>query len=71
VILHFCARDPYPILDVRALWSVSAKPPAHVDYPFWAEYTRFTRMLAARAGVSLRVLDRALWQYSKENQHGA
>jgi len=68
VILHFCARDPFPILDVRALWSVSAAVPSQVDFPFWAEYTRFTRRLAARAGVGMRVLDCALWQYSKENQ---
>jgi hypothetical protein len=71
VILHFCARDPYPILDVRAVWSVSAAVPARVDYPFWAGYTRFTRDLAVRAGVSMRDLDRALWQYSKEHQRDA
>ena len=25
VILHFCSRDPYPILDVRALWSLGVE----------------------------------------------
>lgn len=71
VILHFCARDPYPILDFRALWSLSAAVTAPYDYALWAAYTSFTRALAARAKVSLRILDRALWQYSKENQPSA
>jgi hypothetical protein len=68
VILHFCAREPYPILDVRALWSLSMPAALPYDYPLWAEYTKVSRQLAARAGVSLRELDRALWLYSKENQ---
>jgi len=25
VILHFCHRDPYPILDYRALWSLGVE----------------------------------------------
>jgi len=29
VILHLFHRDPYPILDYRALWSVSLKYPAN------------------------------------------
>jgi hypothetical protein len=66
VILHFCARDPYPVLDVRALWSLSVPTVPRYDYALWAEYTRFSRELATRAGVSLRQLDRALWQYSTE-----
>ena len=68
VILHFCGAQGYPILDVRALWSVSAMPPSKVDHEFWSRYVRYTRQLAARAGVTMRTLDRALWQYSKENQ---
>jgi hypothetical protein len=38
------------------------------EFSFWWEYTQFCRKLAAEAGVSMRTLDRALWQYSKENQ---
>jgi hypothetical protein len=42
-------------------------PPA-IDFPVWMEYTRFLRGVAADAGVSMRTLDRALWQYSKVKQ---
>ena len=69
VMLHFCAKTPYPILDYRALWSLSCAVAPH-DYRFalWEAYCTFTIHLADNAGVSMRTLDRALWQYSKENQ---
>lgn len=68
VILHFCHRDPYPILDFRAVWSLGAEVPSDWSFSFWAGYTEFCRGLAQRAGVSMRTLDQALWQYSKETQ---
>lgn len=68
VILHFCHNDNYPILDYRALWSLRVHPVPSYNYDLWAEYTRTTRELAAEAGVDMRILDRALWQYSKERQ---
>lgn len=69
VLLHFCDARPYPILDYRALWSSGeAKPPSYT-VEFWLAYTAFTRSVAAASGHSMRDLDRALWQYSKENQH--
>jgi hypothetical protein len=68
VMLHFCHRDPHPILDFRALWSVSTPIPSGYDNAFWEEYTHFTRSLASRCGVTMRVLDRALWKYSERNQ---
>lgn len=68
VILHFCARQPYPILDVRALWSLGCTKTPRPDFPFWFEWTAFSRDLAQKAGVSMRTLDRALWQYSRERQ---
>jgi hypothetical protein len=68
VILHFCDERPYPILDVRALWSVGIRrPPAHTFALWWA-YTRFLRGVSERTGLSMRLVDRALWQYSKERQ---
>lgn len=70
VILHFCHDDDYPILDYRALWSLRVHPVPRYKYDLWAEYTRVTRKLAAEAGVGMRTLDRALWQYSKEKQRG-
>jgi hypothetical protein len=66
VILHFFHRDQYPILDIRALWSLHCNMPGQYDFAFWNSYTKFCRSLAHKAGVSMRTLDRALWQYSKE-----
>jgi hypothetical protein len=69
VILHWCHPDRYPILDYRALWSLGVDPlPAYYDFPFWWAYTEYCRELAGGAGLSMRKLDQALWQYSKEKQ---
>lgn len=68
VILHFCDRRPYPILDVRALWSLGYDKPPRYTTEFWLAYVAYTRTLVARLGVDMRTLDRALWQYSKESQ---
>lgn len=68
VILHFFHREPYPIIDFRAVWSVHGNVPSQYHFEYWWKYTRFCRDVAQQAHVSLRTLDRALWQYSKENQ---
>lgn len=71
VILHLCDRAPYPILDVRALWSVGISPPPSYSFAFWWSYTEFVRSIARRSGCTMRDVDRALWQYSMERQNGA
>ena len=68
VLLHLFHGDPYPILDFRALWSLHLEVPAHYGFGFWWPYVEFCREVATTAGVNMRTLDRALWQYSKENQ---
>jgi hypothetical protein len=68
VILHFFHSAPYPIVDFRALWSLKTNVPKRYGFNFWQEYTSYCRGLSKRAGVSMRTLDRALWQFSKENQ---
>ena len=69
VLLHFGHSAPYPILDFRALWSLGIeKPPTNYDFDFWWEYVQFCRQLASETGMSTRTLDRALWQYSDDNQ---
>ena len=68
VLLHLFHKDKYPILDFRALWSCSLDVPKQYSYSFWWPYVEFCREVAERNGVSMRVLDRALWQYSKDNQ---
>jgi len=66
-ILHLYHREKYPILDFRALESVSSAVPTNYDFPFWWSYVQFTRKIAERNRVDMRTLDRALWQYSKQN----
>ena len=69
VLLHLAHPDPYPILDVRAIWSLGIdKQPSYYPFEFWMAYTEACRALAREAGVSMRTLDRALWQYSSEMQ---
>jgi hypothetical protein len=69
VVLHFCHTEPYPILDIRALWSLGIDAnTVSYSFEFWNKYTLYCRALAQQADVTMRELDRALWQYSKENQ---
>jgi hypothetical protein len=68
VILHFLHPDPYPILDFRALWSLNAEVPKQYDFSFWWSYVEACRKLAQQFGVSMRILDQALWAYSKKHQ---
>jgi hypothetical protein len=67
-ILHLCDRRPYPVLDIRAVWSLGFSKPPHYTMEFWLAYVAFTRDLADRSGLSIRTVDQALWQYSKERQ---
>lgn len=72
VILHLCDPGRYPILDVRAFWSAGAEQRSP-SYTFdkWIRFTEFTRDLSRATGCSMRDVDRALWQYSKEHQPDA
>ncbi len=71
VILHFFHRDPCPIIDFRVFWSVSMPVPAQYTFDFWWPYVQFCRDLSKSTALDMRTLDRALWQYSKENQKEA
>ena len=68
VILHLFHADPYPILDFRALWSVNLAVPKQYGFSFWWPYVEYCRKVAARNRVNMRILDRAMWQYSKKYQ---
>lgn len=68
VVLHIFHTDQYPILDFRALWAVGVKVPSQYTFEDWWPYTQYCRKLAERNGVTMRTLDRALWQFSKANQ---
>lgn len=68
VILHFYHKDRYPVLDFRALWSLSLEDSEKYSFEFWWNYTVICRSLATENHTDMRTLDKALWQYSKENQ---
>lgn len=68
VLLHFGHQEPYPIIDHRSLWALNTPVPKKFQFEFWWDYVEFCRELSSEVGVSIRTLNRALWQYSKENQ---
>lgn len=68
VILHFCVDRNYPILDFRAIWSLGIKKPSTYSAEYWCEYTKLCRSLAKKHNLTVRELDMALWQYSREHQ---
>ena len=70
-LLYFAFPALYPILDVRALESLGVKPRSAYPVSFWLGYLGACRALAAQCGVSMRTLDKALWQYSKERSLAA
>jgi hypothetical protein len=71
VLLHVAHKEPYPIIDFRALWSLGLDtPPMYYSFEFWQRYVSHCRELADAAGTDMRTLDRALWQYSVEHQSG-
>lgn len=68
VILHFGHPDPYPIIDYRALWSLGVDEPSRYTFDLWSPYVQACRALSKKSGLSMREVDQALWQYSKEKQ---
>ena len=70
VFLHFFHPDPYPILDIRALEALGIKKSPAYKFEYWFKYVTFTRQLAKENEVDMRTLDKALWQWSKENGSG-
>jgi hypothetical protein len=69
-LLYVAYPADYPILDVRALESLGVKSRSVYPVSFWLAYLEACRAIAHRAGVSLRTLDKALWQHSKERSLG-
>jgi hypothetical protein len=53
--------NAYPIIDFRALWSLNCEKRGDT-FEFWWSYVIVCQSLALECGVSIRDLDRALWQ---------
>ncbi len=68
VLLHFAFPDKYPILDFRTLYSLGEEKPTSYNFEFWNSYCKKIQQLARELNLSIRTIDKALWQYSKENQ---
>jgi hypothetical protein len=70
-ILHLCDTGKYPLIDFRALWSLRIHKRTAPSIEEWIRYTQYVRGLARRSGCTMRQVDRALWQYSKERQRSS
>ena len=67
-LLHFAFPEIYPILDFRALHSLGdTRRRTQYSPAFWRDYVKRCQRLADRAGVTIRDLDKALWQDSRES----
>lgn len=67
-LLYVAFPRDYPILDVRALESLGVNSRSTYTVSFWLAYLEACRTLARDNGVSLRTLDKALWEHSKERR---
>lgn len=71
VLLHLAYPERYPILDWRALQALGVRRAPSYSFRFWEAYVSAWLALVEQAGVDGRTLDRALWQWSKEQDGGA
>ena len=65
-VLTTIRPELYTIIDFRALESLGVSDPPVLTVEYYLEYLRACRSLAEQQKISLRVLDRALWQWSFE-----
>ena len=68
-LLHLCFKNRYPILDFRALWSLSVDiSKITINYELWSSYCSYCKTTSDMYGLDLESLDQALWTYSKLHQ---
>lgn len=66
-LLHFIFPKECPVLDFRAMNTVGGPPRNYEKDEVWEEYAALCCKTAKDYGISLRKLDRALWQYDLDN----
>ena len=66
VLLHLAYPDRYPILDKRVVHALGVRTPSTYSFRFWEAFVGVWRQLAEQAGADGRTFDKALWQWSKE-----
>lgn len=64
VILHFSFPKDYPILDVRTMNAV--RETTNYSFQKWWNYVELCRETATKCGISIRELDKALWEYGEK-----
>lgn len=69
VILHFAFPNRYPIMDFRVIWSLGWEQPKYYTFDFWEKYFIEMRRISGKLQEDIRTIDKALWEYSKENQN--
>lgn len=66
-ILFFCLPEQYTVMDYRAWDSLKALDKINGEisdtFECWQKYNEICQEIAKQNGVSLRELDKALWQY--------
>lgn len=67
-ILHFCHRDPYPLMDIRAFESLGVTDLPHDWASLWLEYVAACEKIVKESRTDHRTLDRALWAYSRHRR---
>jgi hypothetical protein len=65
-LLHLARPDDFPILDRRAVHALGQPWPVSVSFRFWWDFVEAWRALRIRSGLPGRAFDRALWQWSSE-----
>ena len=65
-ILHFAFPDKYPIMDFRVIRSLGIKQPSSYKFDFWENYCKTMRGLSKKHRLSIRVVEKALWKFDKE-----
>ena len=71
VFLHWFHKDPYPILDFRALESLGIAIPTLYTHRFWQGLVlEWREKLRSVDGCDARAFDRALWRWSKTHSTG-
>jgi hypothetical protein len=68
-LLHFAFPSKYPILDFRAIWSLGWEKPTVYSFDFWRSYCDKINTISQEVDLPIRTVDKALWEYSKQNQN--
>jgi hypothetical protein len=68
---YFAEPEAYPILHIRALESLGVEGRSTYSLAFWLRYLDACRPSSAEHGVTVRTLDKALWEHPKERSTDA